>query len=241
MCGSTRRSASSRWPRATTRTATRRCTGTRSGSRPLDTFYSESSWSARAWSCAARCAAPRSAPTDTSTVCMLRRPAPTAASLDNFTRACAVAPILPMTVCLCLCLSQVGVPSKRLDGSSWLPSIYLVYKNKGTFVTKLELNSRLWKFRHACHVDRLVDKAGRLARWTVVGQLSWQYLRRSTASLSHRSSICNYSTTPSRGFICDVRLILVVGRGYIGLWLTRLINPCMLTLMLTPFVYAPKT
>ena len=30
-----------------------------------------------------------------------------------------LARVLAMTLCLCMCLSQVGVLSKRLDGSSW--------------------------------------------------------------------------------------------------------------------------
>ena len=49
-----------------------------------------------------------------------------------------------------------------------------------------------------------MDDSG-VINWTVVGrtELSWQYLRRSTASLSPWSSCSVYSTIPSRGSICD--------------------------------------
>jgi len=39
--------------------------------------------------------------------------------------------------------------------------------------------------------------------WMVVGQLSWQYMRQSTTSLSQWFSNSVYSTFPSCGFICD--------------------------------------
>ena len=78
------------------------------------------------------------------------------------------------------------------------------------------------KFRTGKNLLRHIDRRN-LARqrqtlsvinWTVNGQLSWQYLRRSTASLSQLSSGSVYSTIPSRGSICNSWLstLIIFGR-----------------------------
>jgi len=71
------------------------------------------------------------------------------------------------------------------------------------------LNSGLRKFRHGISIVETCwqlssTKVGAqsVINWTVVGQQSWQYLRQSTATLSHWSSTSVYSTMPSRG-MCD--------------------------------------
>jgi len=118
-----------------------------------------------------------------------------------------------------VCLSQVGVLSKRLNESSWflageLRSTYptLCYKDihVASKISVLPLLQTLdLKFRHgisiveACYPlsSRKVD-AHSVINWAVVGQLSRQYLRAPTldhCSLSHRSSGAVYSTILSRG------------------------------------------
>ena len=98
-----------------------------------------------------------------------------------YTRDAMLARILAMA--LCLCLSQVGVLSKRLKKLDWfsareLPLAYptLCWKNKGTSFWNFTLNSGLRKFRHleACYQlsSRKVD-AQSVMNWAVVGQLSW--------------------------------------------------------------------
>ena len=113
---------------------------------------------------------------------------------------------------------SVSVPvaswgSIKTSGRIELASFDLSYlQNKGTFVTKLELNCGLAKFRH---VDRHVNLARQ--SWT----LSAGGRRRSTKLtipatvdgqlLPPVVHLCLYSTTPSR------LILVVVGRGYIGL------------------------
>ena len=82
---------------------------------------------------------------------------------------------------VCLCLSQVGVLLKWLDGPSWFfgkeaffdqPTLCYkeiqVFKNKGTSLWNLFLNSELKKFHYGVSI---VERAMNLARerWTVVG------------------------------------------------------------------------
>ena len=89
-----------------------------------------------------------------------------------------------------VCLSQVGVLSKRLNESSWflaceLPSYTVlkgnsvISKNKGTSLWNFVLNSGLRKFCHGISIvemcyqlsSRKVD-AQSMIYWAVVGQLS---------------------------------------------------------------------
>ena len=104
-------------------------------------------------------------------------------------------------------LSQAGIVSKRLNelacffgmrGSFLWPVLNCTSKNKGTSLWNFAPNSGLRKFRY----DRLIVKtcyqpgsrkvdAQSVINWTVVGQLSWQYLQAPTldhCSLSQRSS-----------------------------------------------------
>ena len=127
------------------------------------------------------------------------------------------------------CLSHVGVLSKRLNESScffaWrlfptYPTVCYkqecsdIYKTKGTSLWHCVPNSGLRKFRHSISIvetcyqlsSRKVD-AQSVINWTVVGQLSWQYLPATLdhCSLSQRLSCSVYSTIPSRGLISDSR------------------------------------
>jgi len=105
-----------------------------------------------------------------------------------------LARVLAMALCLSVsvCLSQVGVLSKRMNESSWvlvweLPSTYPavlkrnsgIFNNKGTSLWKFIQNSGLRKFCFGTSiVERVVDLARRkvdapsVINWTVVGQLS---------------------------------------------------------------------
>ena len=85
---------------------------------------------------------------------------------------------------------------------------------QGHFLLKLFfLNSGLRKFRHGISIVETCYQlssskldAQSVINWTVVGQLSWQYLRAPTldrSSLSQWSSSSVYSTIPSRGSISD--------------------------------------
>jgi len=106
-----------------------------------------------------------------------------------------------VSVCLSVCLTQVGVRSKRPNESNWfwygsfLPSILHcakinsgIFKNKGTSLWNFVPNSGLRKF---CFGISIVETCYQLSlrnvdaqsviNWTVVGQLSWQYLPSSDA------------------------------------------------------------
>jgi len=92
-------------------------------------------------------------------------------------------------VSVCLCLSQVGVLSKRMNESSWfllweLPFTVLkryscISKNKGASLWNFVPNSGLRKFLHVISIvetyyqltSRKAD-AQSVINWTVVGQLS---------------------------------------------------------------------
>ena len=100
---------------------------------------------------------------------------------------------MSLCLCPCLCLSQVGILSKRLNESNWfsaceLPSTpsYTVLKrkfvylqNKGTSLWNFVLNSDLENFATAYRSvetryqlsSRKVD-AHIVINWAVVGQLS---------------------------------------------------------------------
>jgi len=92
-----------------------------------------------------------------------------------------------MTRCLCvsvsLCLSQVGVLSKRLDESSWVFFGTGAYFNLSytvlTAVCNLVLNAGVRKFRHGtsivatrCQLRSRKADAQSVTDWTVIGQLS---------------------------------------------------------------------
>ena len=101
----------------------------------------------------------------------------------------------------CVCLAQIGVLSKWLDGSSLFELSYTVlqgnsgiYKTKSTSLWNTVLNSRRWKFRHGmqivetrCRLRQMWTLTARAINGTFVGKLCWQYVRRSTDSLSHWS------------------------------------------------------
>jgi len=130
-------------------------------------------------------------------------------------------------VSVCVCPSQVGVLSKRWTNragfrhGSFLPPIPHCVKrgnssisiNKDTSLRNFVPHSGLGQF---CFSISIVEMCYRLSsgkvdaqsviNWTVVGQLSWQYLRAPTVdrcNLSQQSSSSVYSTIPLRGFISD--------------------------------------
>jgi len=130
-------------------------------------------------------------------------------------------------VSVCVCLSQVGVLSKRMNESSWflaweLQSTYPTLcckeihylQNKGTSLKNFPPNSGLRKFRHgmsiieACYQlsSRKAD-AQTMINWTVVGQLSHNTseLRRSTTVVyrTDRQARSGYSTILSRPPVSD--------------------------------------
>ena len=135
--------------------------------------------------------------------------------------------VLAMTLCLCLyvvCMSQIGVLSKWINGSNcflhgsfFRPILHCVVK-KFRYLQKwgyffLEPCPKLRKF---CFDISTVEACYRLSSkkvnspsviyWTVVGHLSWQYLRApivDRCSLSQWSSSSAYSTIPSRGSVSD--------------------------------------
>jgi len=123
-----------------------------------------------------------------------------------------------------------SILSKRLNESCWVlawsflrPIPHCVMKKFGylqkwsTSLCTFVLNSGLEK-NLLRHIDRrnLARQRQTLSviNCTVNGQLSWQYLRRSTASLSQLSSGSVYSTIPSRGSICNSLLstLIIFGR-----------------------------
>jgi len=80
------------------------------------------------------------------------------------------------------------------------------------------VNSGLRKFRHGISIVKTCYQpsstkvnAQSLINWAI-GKLIWQYLRRSTSSLSHCSSTSVYSTIPSRDFISDSWCLFYVDR-----------------------------
>jgi len=89
----------------------------------------------------------------------------------------------------------------------------VICKNKGTSLWNFAPNSGFRQFRHGISIvetcyqlsSKKVD-AQNVINWSVVGQLSWQYLRAPTLdhySSSHRSSSAVYSTILSYGSISD--------------------------------------
>ena len=127
-----------------------------------------------------------------------------------------------------VCLSQVAVLSKRTGASGWIffgkgASIVLFYaalrensglsESKGTSLWNFVLHSGIRKFHHntpiveTCYqLSSATVDALRVINWTIVGQLSWNYLRAPTLarhSLSQWSSSSVYSTIPSRGSVSD--------------------------------------
>ena len=129
-----------------------------------------------------------------------------------------------LSVCLCVCHKSVIYRNKRTNrvdlghGSFLRPILQCVvrkfrYLQKGTSLWNFFPNSGLWKFRHIMSIVearyqlnlRNVN-AHSVINWTVVGQLSWQYLPARTldhCSLSHRSSSSVRSTILSPGSIGD--------------------------------------
>jgi len=113
----------------------------------------------------------------------------------------------------CKSMSHVRILSKGMDGSNWFwhvcffRPILLCLVRKLFLYFPLELCLNFWLKisprlidRRTCYQLRSTEMDARnVINWTVVGQLSWQYLRRSTASLSQWSSSSVYSTIPSRG------------------------------------------
>jgi len=135
---------------------------------------------------------------------------------------------------VCVCQSQVGVLTKRMGGSRWFLARRLFlrpimhcnkllkgnsdhYKRRTLFSGTLSQTPDLFAGRHGasfvakcCQLSSTKVESGRFARdklhsTTVVGR-SWQYLLRSTVSLSHRASISVYSTVRVRPHVARVRL-----------------------------------
>jgi len=129
----------------------------------------------------------------------------------------------PVSVCLSVCLPQVGVLLKWLGSSCFWhgcffrPVLHCVIRKFEYIYKHTVLPSRTLSltpdFRHGISIvkkwyqlsSRKAD-AQSVINWTVVGQLSWQYRRAPTidcCSLSQWSSSSVYSTIQSRGFISD--------------------------------------
>ena len=111
-----------------------------------------------------------------------------------------------LDMAMCLCLSKVGVLSKWRNDSGWfaleLPLTYhtlchkeiLVVPKIRVFLSGTAQNSTYRKLHHGISIVKMcyqlsskkVD-AHSMKNWTVVGQLSWQYLRAwcSTAVVYH--------------------------------------------------------
>ena len=107
---------------------------------------------------------------------------------------------MPQTLAMAqrlMCLSQVSVLQKWYK-SFFRPILHCVIRTfrylqkQGYFPLKLCPKLRTQKIHHCISIVktryqlslRMMD-AHRVINWTVVSQLSWQYLRWSTASLSH--------------------------------------------------------
>jgi len=138
----------------------------------------------------------------------------------------------PVSVCLSVCLSQVGVLSKLMnESSSWFLTRELSLTYPTLCCKEIQVPSiqgfipsgtlpqtlRLRKFRdsisivEACYrlSSRKMD-AQSVTNWAVVSQLSRYYLRSPTldhCNLSHRSSSSVYSTIMSRESISDSRYL----------------------------------
>jgi len=131
----------------------------------------------------------------------------------------------PVFDCVCVCLSVCHNRSS-IETAEWIELVFGtgaafhlsysvlkwnsgIFKNNGTLPGTLSKTPDLKNFLP--HIDRrnvlstLIGEvdAQSVISWTVVGQLSWQYLcelRRSTAVVYHWwSSNSVYSTIPSRG------------------------------------------
>ena len=85
----------------------------------------------------------------------------------------------PVSVCLCVCLSQVGVLVKWLDGSSWFlawrlvltcPTLYFKEIRVSTKIRVLELFPKLRS--STCQLSWRKVSAQSVINWTVVCQLS---------------------------------------------------------------------
>ena len=137
------------------------------------------------------------------------------------------------------CLSQVGVLSKRTNESSrFLEASFDVSS------TVLKGNSSIYKIRvfsfatesHTLDLGNFVmhgmpivakrrqprsTKVGAQRNWTVVGQLSWQYLRRSTASSSHIVDVCLQHNAVARVHLRQLILIRIRWHGGIKLAIER--------------------
>jgi len=102
------------------------------------------------------------------------------------------------------CLSQFGVLWKLLGLNWFQPPILHCIVRKFGYGGHFVLNAGLEKkIRHCMSIVatcRLLSSTKADAR---CNELSWQYLRRPTASLSHWASSSVYSTTPSRGSIYE--------------------------------------
>jgi len=114
-------------------------------------------------------------------------------STSFYPRNAMLARVLAMALCLSVCLSQVGVLSKRLNESSWFFGMWaslhpsytvlkgnsVISKTKRTSLWNFVLNSRLITFCYDISIvetcyqlsSRKVD-AQSMINWTVVGQLS---------------------------------------------------------------------
>ena len=82
----------------------------------------------------------------------------------------------------------------------------------GTLLQTLDLENFATAYRLSKLSSRLVDAQGGVINWTVVGQLSWQYIRAPTldrcslyitASWAKWSSSSVYITIPSSGWVSD--------------------------------------
>jgi len=100
-----------------------------------------------------------------------------------------IAWVLAMALCMCLYLSQVSVLSKRIElGFGMEASIHLyytvlkgnsrVFKNKDTSLWNFVPNSDLGNFCY--RLSPITMDAQGVINWSIVGQVSWQYLRAPT-------------------------------------------------------------
>ena len=136
-----------------------------------------------------------------------------------FLPTCTTCSYGPVFVCLCLSTVSVSCQNVWMDragfwcGGFLCPILHCISRNSGVLQKEYfpqELYPKISGLGENLMLSQSVVSLARqrwrmltAINWTIIGQLTWQYLQRSMASLSHWSSTSVYSTIPSRIFMCD--------------------------------------
>ena len=136
------------------------------------------------------------------------------------TYASAVTSYGPVSVSVSVCHRSVFCRKGWTERAGFLSTCptYTVFKEIQSPAKVRLLSSGTLSFGHGISIVKTCYQpsstkvnAQSLISWAI-GKLIWQYLRRSTSSLSHCSSTSVYSTIPSRDFISDSWYLFYVDR-----------------------------